>query len=41
MGVEGLLTTRWLLDGAGQGAGDYGPGKRSFTHRRLPVDTGG
>ncbi len=38
VGAEGLLTTRWLLEGTGQGAGDYAPGKRSFTHRRLPGD---
>lgn len=37
VGVEGLLTRRWLLRGRGQGASDYGPGKRSFTHRELPV----
>lgn len=35
VGVEGLMTDRWLLRGRGQGAGDYGPGKRAFTHRRL------
>lgn len=35
VGVDGLLTTRWLLRGAGQAAGDYGAGKRSFTHRPL------
>ncbi|MBI5510646.1 MAG: glutamate-5-semialdehyde dehydrogenase [Deltaproteobacteria bacterium] len=38
MGVEGLLTGRWVLRGHGQGAGDYGPGKRAFVHRPLPID---
>lgn len=35
VGAEGLLTTRWLLEGEGQVAADYGAGKRAFTHRRL------
>ena len=35
VGVEGLLTYRWLLTGGGHVAGDYGPGKRRFTHRDL------
>lgn len=35
VGVDGLLTTRWLLRGSGQVAGDYGPGKRGFTHKDL------
>lgn len=38
VGAEGLLTSRWLLVGQGQTAGDYGEGGRSFTHRSLPVD---
>ncbi len=41
VGVDGLLTTRWLLAGDGQAAGDYGPGGRSFLHRSLdPSDPG-
>ena len=36
VGVEGLLTYRWLLTGDGQATADYGPGGRRFTHRDLP-----
>lgn len=36
VGAEGLLTTRWLLRGRGQGAADYGSGGRAFLHRELP-----
>lgn len=35
VGVEGLLTTRWLLRGSGQTAGEYGAGARTFKHRPL------
>jgi len=35
VGVEGLLTYRWLLRGSGQVSASYGPGKRPFTHRDL------
>lgn len=37
MGAEGLYTTKWLLTGNGHVVGDYGPGKRSFTHQDLAV----
>ena len=37
MGAEGLFTTKWLLRGKGHVVGDYGPGKRSYTHRDLPT----
>ena len=33
VGVEGLLTYRWLLRGSGQETASYGPGKRPFKHR--------
>jgi glutamate-5-semialdehyde dehydrogenase len=36
VGVEGLLTYRWLLRGDGQASTDYAPGGRPFTHRDLP-----
>ena len=39
VGVEGLLTTRWLLTGDGAATADYGPGKKSFRHRALPLES--
>jgi glutamate-5-semialdehyde dehydrogenase len=36
VGVDGLLTYRWLLAGEGQVSTDYGEGGRPFTHRDLP-----
>jgi glutamate-5-semialdehyde dehydrogenase len=41
VGVEGLLTTRWLLEGSGEGASDFGPGRRAYSHRSLPVTAAG
>jgi glutamate-5-semialdehyde dehydrogenase len=38
VGVEGLLTYRWLLHGNGQVTTAYGPGGRSYMHRDLPED---
>ena len=37
VGVEGLLTYRWLLRGSGQAASDYGPEGRAFLHRDRPL----
>jgi len=38
VGVEGLLTTKWILVGNGDTASDYAEGKRAFQHIPLPVD---
>jgi glutamate-5-semialdehyde dehydrogenase len=36
VGVEGLLTYRWLLHGEGHVTASYGPAGRHFQHRDLP-----
>jgi glutamate-5-semialdehyde dehydrogenase len=38
VGVEGLLTYRWLLYGRGQCTTDYSPDGRHYIHRDLPTD---
>ena len=38
VGVEGLLTTKWILHGQGDAASDFGPGGRSYEHLQLPTD---
>ena len=35
VGLEGLVTYKYLLDGTGQLVGDYASGKRQFHHRDL------
>jgi glutamate-5-semialdehyde dehydrogenase len=37
VGLEGLVTYRYLLRGDGHIAGDYASGCRSFSHRDLPL----
>jgi len=37
VGVEGLLTTKWILHGHGQAASDFGPGLKQFKHIELPI----
>ena len=38
VGVAGLLTYRWLLEGEGHVTSEYGVRKRTFTHRDLPTE---
>ncbi|CAL8115334.1 unnamed protein product [Orchesella dallaii] len=38
VGVEGLLTTKWILRGQGDAASDFGPDLKEYQHINLPVD---
>jgi delta-1-pyrroline-5-carboxylate synthetase len=39
MGVEGLLTTKWVLKGDGHAASDFAEGgSMQFTHESLPAN---
>ena len=40
MGLDGLLTYKWLLEGSGQTVADYASGARRFAHKDLPLDAG-
>ncbi|EEB13390.1 delta 1-pyrroline-5-carboxylate synthetase, putative [Pediculus humanus corporis] len=38
VGVEGLLTTKWILNGTGQVAADFAEGgTKQFLHEKLPI----
>lgn len=37
VGLEGLVTYRWILRGHGQVTASYGPEGRAFRHEKLPV----
>jgi glutamate-5-semialdehyde dehydrogenase len=37
VGLEGLITYRYRLRGAGHTVADYAAGARRFTHRPLPL----
>ena len=38
VGVEGLLTTKWVLRGTADAAAEFGDaGARHFTHESLPL----
>ena len=38
VGVEGLLTTKWVLEGDGDTAEQYAKGRRQFLHQHLIVE---
>lgn len=37
VGVEGLLTTKWVLSGDGHAASEFADGSRQFVHEKLPI----
>ncbi|CAL8098101.1 unnamed protein product [Calicophoron daubneyi] len=37
VGIEGLLTTKWILRGNGQCVSDFTAGNQKFIHERLPI----
>ncbi|HRW23757.1 MAG TPA: glutamate-5-semialdehyde dehydrogenase [Spirochaetia bacterium] len=41
MGLEGLQTYKWLLEGEGHIVSEYSSGARRFVHEDLPVGKGG
>lgn len=38
VGVEGLLTTKWILHGTGNTVSDFDSGKMTYSHESLPLD---
>lgn len=38
VGVEGLLTTKWILEGTDHTAAEFNEGKRNWVHEKLPVN---
>ncbi|CAH4033972.1 delta-1-pyrroline-5-carboxylate synthase isoform X2 [Pieris brassicae] len=38
VGVEGLLTTKWVLEGTDHTAAEFNEGKRQWVHEKLPIN---
>lgn len=38
VGVEGLLTTKWILNGQDHTAAEFTDGNRQWLHQSLPLD---
>lgn len=38
VGVEGLLTTKWVLHGSGNTVADFNSGKMKYIHEKLPIE---
>ena len=38
VGVEGLLTTKWILEGSGDTVAEFSNGEKTFVHEELPLE---
>ncbi|XP_073955731.1 delta[1]-pyrroline-5-carboxylate synthase isoform X2 [Choristoneura fumiferana] len=38
VGVEGLLTTKWILEGTDHTAAEFNEGKRTWLHEKMPIN---
>jgi len=38
VGVDGLLTSKWILEGSGDTVQEFNDGQKQFIHEPLPLD---
>ena len=38
VGIEGLLTTKWIVEGHGDVVADFSEGRKQFIHQTLPLN---
>lgn len=38
VGLEGLMTHKWVLSGSGQGVGEFTSGKEQFIHENITIE---
>lgn len=39
VGVEGLMTSKWLVEGHGDIVADFSEGRKQFIHQSIPFNT--
>ena len=38
VGVEGLMTSKWLVEGHGDIVADFSEGRKQFSHQSIPLN---
>lgn len=38
VGVEGLMTSKWLVEGHGHIVADFSEGRKQFNHQSIPLN---